>query len=508
MISFLFEAPASDWIRFVLFLAGILAFIFLAEKTRTRLDWSAEVTRKLVHVGTGVLIVFSPLFFVSPKPLLWMAVLFMAVNFAGVETGKLKGMHDTTRKSFGTVFYPMTFFILVLTCWNGNKSVLIAAMTVLAFSDAAAAVVGELLKHPHEYRFGADKKSLEGSASMFLATFLLMALFLRPLAAGDGMELSIRTALWIGFITAALATALESVSSGGSDNLTAPLGSAFILYYLLHGDESALLRLTAGLLLAGIVALGSWRMKFLNASGAAGTFILASLVFGIGGWTWAVPILAFFISSSLLSKIGKSRKKRFDLIYEKSSTRDIGQVMANGGVPGLIVMLNGLAPDPAWYFTFLGAVAAVNADTWATELGTFSRSRPLLVTTFRRVPHGTSGAVSPLGLLSALAASAVIVYSGFLSHPQVFPSGWKDTLTGLIVLSGFLATLADSLLGATIQAQYRCPDCGKITEKKKHCDGKTTILASGFRFVDNDRVNLACSAAGAGLVWLFMRITP
>jgi len=506
MISFLFEAPVSDWIRFALFLAGILAFIFLAEKTRSRLGWSAEVTRKLVHVGTGVLIVFSPLFFVSQKPLLWMAVLFMAVNFAGVETGKLKGMHDTTRKSFGTVFYPMTFFILVLTCWDGHKSILIAAMMVLAFSDAAAAVVGEPLKHPHEYRFGADKKSLEGSAAMFITTFLLMAFFLRPLAAGDGLELSVRTALWIGCITAVLATALESVSSGGSDNLTAPLGSAFILYYLLHGDESALLRLTVGLLLAGSVAILSWRMKFLNGSGAAGSFILASLVFGIGGWPWAVPILVFFISSSLLSKEGKSRKKRFDLIYEKSSTRDIGQVMANGGVPGLMVILSSLSPNPAWYFAYLGAVAAVNADTWATELGAFSRSQPLLITTFKRVPHGTSGAVSPLGLLSALAASSVIVFSGFISSPQVFKAGWKDPLIGMILLSGFLATLVDSLLGATIQAQYRCPSCGKITEKKKHCGGKTTVLASGNRFVDNDRVNLACSAAGALLVILLMHL--
>ncbi|MBN1896032.1 DUF92 domain-containing protein [bacterium] len=506
MISFLFDAPASDWIRFALFLTGILAFIFLAEKTRTRLGWSAEVTRKLVHVGTGVLIVFSPLFFVSPKPLLWMAVLFIAVNFAGVETGKLKGMHDTTRKSFGTVFYPLTFFILVLTCWNGNKSVLILAMMVLAFSDAAAAVVGELLKHPHEYRFGADKKSLEGSAAMFLTTFLLMAFFLKPLAAGDGLEISVRNALWIGFITAALATALESVSSGGSDNLTAPLGSAFILQYLLHGDQAGLSRLTAGLLLAGIVALLSFRLKFLSASGAAGTFILATLVFGIGGWPWAVPILVFFISSSLLSKIGKSRKKRFDLIYEKSSTRDIGQVFANGGVAGLLVMLNGLAPDPAWYLAYLGAVAAVNADTWATELGTFSASRPWMVTNFKRVAHGTSGAVSPLGLLSAFAASAIIVYSGFLSNPQAFAAGWKNPLIGLIILSGFLATLVDSLLGATIQAQYRCPSCGKITEKKKHCGGKTTVLASGSRFVDNDRVNLACSAAGALLVILLMHL--
>jgi dolichol kinase len=94
-----------------------------------------------------------------------MAVLFTIVNFVGVETGMLKGMHDTKRKSFRTVFYPMTFFILVAACWNGHKAVFILSMMVLAFSDAAAATVGELMRRPHEYHLGANKKSLEGSSS-------------------------------------------------------------------------------------------------------------------------------------------------------------------------------------------------------------------------------------------------------------------------------------------------------------------------------------------------------
>jgi hypothetical protein len=72
ILDWLFAAPKGDWIRFFVFLEGILLFIALAEKTRTRLGWSPEVNRKLVHVGTGVLIVFSPLFFISSKPLSFM----------------------------------------------------------------------------------------------------------------------------------------------------------------------------------------------------------------------------------------------------------------------------------------------------------------------------------------------------------------------------------------------------------------------------------------------------
>jgi uncharacterized protein (TIGR00297 family) len=506
ILKILFEAPAQDWIRFLFFLVGIILFITIAEKTRASLGWSPEINRKLVHVGTGVLIVFSPLFFTSAKPLLWMAVLFMIVNFVGVQTGMLKGMHDTRRKSFGTVFYPMTFFILVASCWNGHKAVLILSMMVLAFSDAAAAAVGELMKRPHEYRLGTDKKSLEGSAAMFIVTLALIWAFLPVLARMDGIAVAWQTAAWIAFITAVLSTALEAVSSGGSDNLTAPLGAAFILSFMLNQNLAGFIQLTAGLWLALATAWVSLRLKFLNPGGAVATFILATLIFGVGGWAWAVPILVFFVSSSLLSKFGKARKKQFDLIFEKSSTRDIGQVIANGGVAGILVMLHGLFPNPLWYGLYLGAIAAVNADTWATELGTFSNSKPVMCTNFRKVPHGTSGAISPLGLAASLLGSAVIAFIGRLSAPSLFNPGFADGLFWTVIAAGLFASIADSLLGATIQAQYRCPKCGKITEKRIHCNGKPIQLVSGWRFINNDSVNLICSVVGAGIVLILARL--
>jgi uncharacterized protein (TIGR00297 family) len=505
ILKTLFDAPAGDWIRFFLFTAGIVAFIGIAEKTRTALGWSAEVTRKLVHVGTGVLIVFSPLFFTSSKPLLWMAVLFIAVNFAGVQSGKLKGMHDTLRRSYGTVFYPLTFLILTAICWNGYRSVLIVSMMVLAFSDAAAAVVGELMRRPHEYRLGADKKSLEGSAAMFASSFILIAIFLPPLATRDGLSVTVGTALWIASVAAIIATALEAVSSGGSDNLSAPLGTAFVLYFMMTGGADASLRFTAGMGLAAAVAVLSNRLRFLNASGSVGTFILASFLFGVGGWAWAVPILVFFLSSSLLSKTGRVRKKTLESLYEKTSTRDAGQVFANGGIAGLLVIAHGLRPDPAWFGLYLGAVAAVNADTWATELGVFSPSRPVLITRLRPVTHGVSGAVTPMGFAGAALGSLLIALSGLLVSPSFFTAGRSTEILAVVTAAGFLAAIADSVIGATVQAQYACGSCGKTTEKRIHC-GMPTRLSSGWSWINNDVVNFACSIAGAAAVWIFLRM--
>ena len=104
ILKTLFAAPADDWIRFVGFLSGIALFIAVAELARKHAGWSPEVNRKLVHVLTGVLIFFTPYIFESGKPLIWMAVLFIVVNALGIQTGKLKGIHDTSRHSYGTVY--------------------------------------------------------------------------------------------------------------------------------------------------------------------------------------------------------------------------------------------------------------------------------------------------------------------------------------------------------------------------------------------------------------------
>ena len=499
ILHHLFSAPLTDWIYFASALAGILAFIFIAERTRRSFHKSAEVSRKLVHILTGILIFFTPFLFTSNRPLIWMAVVFIIVNYAGVRTGKLKGMHDTDRKSYGTVFYPMTFLILSVTAWEHHKTVLMLAMLILALSDAAAAIVGENLKHPKEYRLGRDKKSVQGSLTMFLMSFLIVFILLPVIDRIDGLSVSWGTAAWIGALTALMATALEALSSGGSDNLSAPLGAAFMLSFMLHHAAPANIQLTLGVGLALLVGVFSYRAGFLTASGSVGTFVLAAVIFGTGGWTWSAPILTFFLLSSILSKMGKAHKKQFVPMFEKSSRRDIGQVLANGAVAGAAMLIYNVSPDPVWYFAFLGALAAVNADTWATEIGIFSRHQTISIRNLKPVPPGTSGGITALGTFSAIMGSLTIALSGLIAR-TAFPYTAFGAVFWIVVLAGLVASLIDSFLGATWQAQYQCPECRKITEKKVHCTGVKTRLMSGRAWLNNDWVNAFCSASGAALV--------
>jgi uncharacterized protein (TIGR00297 family) len=269
-------------------------------------------------------------------------------------------------------------------------------------------------------------------------------------------------------------------------------------------------QLLIGVAAAGGVALFAGGLRLLSLSGALAAFVVGFLIFGFGGLPFALPLLAFFFSSSLLSRVGKSRKAKANALYDKTSTRDAGQVLANGGAAALLALVAGLnphMPTPRWLLLlFLAALAAVNADTWATEIGGLSKTRPFLITNFRRVEPGTSGAVSWLGLFAALLGAAFVVGVGQLAWPAhstwLF---WRIDPPEMLAVAwaGFVASFADSILGASVQAQYRCTKCGGITESSNHC-GQSTRLIRGWKWVTNDVVNFVTSLLGILFAWLLL----
>ncbi|MBN1780061.1 DUF92 domain-containing protein [bacterium] len=494
----LFHAPLSDWIRFAAFFTGILLLIVLLETIRARTHWSQEVTRKILHIGVGLFVVMTPCFFQTSGPIIWIALIFIILNYLAIRSGRLKSMHGVGRISYGTVFFPLSVLILLILCWETGKHIFMIAVLTMTVPDALAAIVGENLKNPHVYRLGSDQKSLEGSITMFFSTFGCVMLIL-TLLHGPHDILSAGFKLWIAFATAGFATALESVSTRGSDNLTVPLGTAFLICSMLNGSGPENLQLALGFGLALIIGLISLKIGFLNLSGSVGTFILAIIVFGTGGWAWTIPILTFFILSSVLSKTGKTHKKHLETVFEKTDRRDIGQVLANGGLPGVLVILFHFNPSPVWYFAYLGALASVNADTWGTEIGVLSRVKPRLITSWKIVAHGTSGGVTPSGIAGALFGSVIIGLSGLVISPEGVQFSLHRPVFIWVVAAGFCAALLDSLLGATLQGQFECRLCRHHTEKREHC-GQPAVQISGKNWINNDCVNLFCALFGVFFV--------
>jgi uncharacterized protein (TIGR00297 family) len=266
-----------------------------------------------------------------------------------------------------------------------------------------------------------------------------------------------------------------------------------------------MLQIIIGFLLAIIVAGLAWRVGSLSISGALAAAVTGGLVFGLGGLPWAILLMAFFITSSALSRAFKTQKASLVEKFSKGGRRDWGQVLANGGLGSLLAVGYFIPPHHEWiWLAFAGAMAAVNADTWSTELGVISPTAPRIITTGQKVERGTSGGITWMGTLAALGGALLIAIMAVIVNTS---QAWL-TSVAVIALGGLLGALIDSVLGASIQAIYWCPRCHKETERHPtHTCGSSTNQIRGWSWINNDMVNFTCSLTGAILtagLWLWL----
>ncbi|HEY7028383.1 MAG TPA: DUF92 domain-containing protein [Gemmatimonadales bacterium] len=227
------------------------------------------------------------------------------------------------------------------------------------------------------------------------------------------------------------------------------------------------------------------------AATAVGTAILAGT--GLHG---GAVLLTFFIGSTVVSRVSPDPSNR---LGAKGSRRDPWQVLANGGVAGTGALLAG-GPG-IWIVTASLAVAA--ADTWATSIGAWSPSPPRHLLSGKVVPPGTSGGITLIGTLGALAGAAVVAAIGTVVSQQ----SWLLPFATIVGLAGMLA---DSALGAGLQGRFYCAQCREETERQVHRCGTRSVPRGGLIWLNNDGVNALATAFGgmagwAGWWWLGSR---
>ena len=227
----------------------------------------------------------------------------------------------------------------------------------------------------------------------------------------------------------------------------------------------------------------------MSTSGAFAAAIVGTISI-TAGWNWGLLLFSYFVSSSALSKLGEGKKaERVGPIVEKGDERDAVQVLANGGVFAGAALCYIMAPSSIWYALAAGALAASAADTWATEVGTLFGADALSIVSGKRVPAGTSGAITLVGSVAGFGGALFVAAVAAFAHwPVAFAA---------VALGGVAGAMADSILGGTIQARRWCDLCAKGTERLVHDCGTTTRLAGGVAGLDNDSINTICSAVGA-----------
>jgi uncharacterized protein (TIGR00297 family) len=274
-------------------------------------------------------------------------------------------------------------------------------------------------------------------------------------------------------------------------------------------------QLGLGLILSVLMGgLGYWRQS-LSVSGVIGAILIGTVIFGFGGWIWGLLLITFFLSSSWLSHYRRADKTAVAEKFAKGSRRDLGQALANGGLGAMLAVVSARYPDPLLFAAFLGAMATVNADTWATELGILSQVPPRMITTGEVVAPGTSGGVTRLGIWASV-AGALLIGAVATALTQVGSllggKGWEFEAIFyplLAIAGGLVGSLFDSLLGATVQAIYYCERCAKESESPMHRCGQATRPVRGWTWLNNDMVNFLASMVGSmaavSLAWLLWR---
>ncbi len=495
-------SPVLTWIGF---LGAILILLGITEWISSRLKVGVETTRRTVHIIVGLMIFLCRFIFEEPFWPLLTGILFIGINLVTIRLDKFKSMHATERVSYGTVYFPLAFVVLVSLFWERSPLALQIGILALAFADPLAAWVGGRWGR-NTFRLWHDRKSWPGSAAMWIGTGLLTWAGLVYLGPYAGVELSRPLLAPAIVLTATIATIAEIHSRQGTDNLTVPVASALFIHFYLGLPADMAPGFLMWAIGSGIILGLALVANALSVSGFLTAWVLGLFLLLSGGWSWVWPMVAFFVLSSILTRINHRTTSRPGPVstgvvkVPDPGHRNLVQVLANGGIPLLVSLVYGLWRVEGLYLVYLAALAGATADTWATEIGGWSRNPPRDIITRRLVAKGTSGGITLLGISGSLVGAAGLAAVGWALRPELLsPVTWL-----IITAIGFGAALFDSLLGATLQARYRDPTSGQITED-------TTLrragaeLFSGLPWLDNNMVNLACSLAGAtiglSLLW-------
>jgi uncharacterized protein (TIGR00297 family) len=257
-----------------------------------------------------------------------------------------------------------------------------------------------------------------------------------------------------------------------------------------------------------VVASLARRAGSLTVGGQWAAFATGTLV-AAAGLRWAVLLVAYFVTSSALTRLGHAVKAaRTASVLPEAGARSAAQVAANGGLFALLVILGTALGSTPLRIAGLGALAAAAADTWATEIGTLWGGTPRSILTFAPMAPGASGGITAIGTAASVVAALLL---GLAGAPMLSGgTGWGPAATAILA-GGVAGSLGDSLLGATLQSKRWCEQCRTWTERRVHTCQYRTQHRQGVRWMTNDTVNFLATVVGALtalLVAAFLTRTP
>jgi phytol kinase len=225
--------PALDsisplWLQIAIVAVWVLFILAIAWGVNRLADKDPEIVRKIVHIGTGNVILLAWWLNIPASIGITASIVASAVTLLSYRLPILPGINSVGRQSLGTFFYSVSFGILIACFWYLEQPQYAAlGILVMTWGDGLAALIGQRFGQ-HKYKVFGSQKSWEGSLTMTLVSYLVSSLILL------GVQGNIWQTWVISLIVAVVATALEAFSLLGIDNLTVPLGSAALAFFLVQ----------------------------------------------------------------------------------------------------------------------------------------------------------------------------------------------------------------------------------------------------------------------------------
>jgi uncharacterized protein (TIGR00297 family) len=209
----------------------------------------------------------------------------------------------------------------------------------------------------------------------------------------------------------------------------------------------------------------------------------------LGGWTAAVLLLLFFLSSAAGARVARVARET-DLTRQQAQPRSARQVLAVGLAPALAGLAAAFTGEAQWLWALVGGLGFAISDTWSTDWGQTSPDPPRLLGLGAELIPGQSGGMTLRGTLAGGAGALILAGAGTLMLRGT-PGQWL-----LLTSIGWSGSIVDSVLGAVVQWRGACDACGQFTERKRHCGALARTVRRGL---SNEGVNFACSLLCLGL---------
>lgn len=199
-----------------IFIGGVIILAKLFEK------FGKEASRKFIHISLANWWFIAMYFFDN---VIWASLVplsFVIINYISYKKNLIKVMERESQDGLGTVYYALSLLIIEIFTFGIVKrpEIGLCSILIMGYGDGFAAVIGKRMKS-YEYKIGNTKKTLAGSLTMFIITFIIIAIF----------SSTVGVKIWLlkSIITAVILTIIEAISIKGTDNITIPILACILL---------------------------------------------------------------------------------------------------------------------------------------------------------------------------------------------------------------------------------------------------------------------------------------